>query len=121
MLNLIEVKGECEESKISFTGFISRGDSGSFRKDNQFQFIYLNKRPVDISEIMKYMNETYRSMFPFIIKNNQYPIFILNIIMDTVNVDINITPDKRKVIVEDMDKVISLIQVCVFSPLFVSF
>lgn len=60
------------------------------------------------------MNDTYRSIFPFLIKNNQYPIFILDINIETIHVDINITPDKRQVIIEDMDKMISLIQVSLF-------
>ncbi|KAJ0178403.1 hypothetical protein K1T71_006226 [Dendrolimus kikuchii] len=81
-----------EISPIEFTGYISSCEHGSGRSSTDRQFFYVNKRPCEPTKIIKLINEIYRQFNP-----NQYPFVFLNIDLDKTSVDVNVTPDKRKV------------------------
>ncbi|XP_063535537.1 mismatch repair endonuclease PMS2 [Cydia strobilella] len=76
---------------VEFTGFISSCAHGSGRSSTDRQFFYVNSRPCEPTKIMKVINETYRQYNP-----HQYPFLFLNITLDRTSVDVNVTPDKRK-------------------------
>ncbi|XP_061715334.1 mismatch repair endonuclease PMS2 [Cydia pomonella] len=76
---------------VEFTGFISSCAHGSGRSSTDRQFFYVNSRPCEPTKIMKVINETYRQYNP-----HQYPFVFLNITLDRTSVDVNVTPDKRK-------------------------
>ncbi|XP_063363286.1 mismatch repair endonuclease PMS2 [Cydia amplana] len=76
---------------VEFTGFISSCAHGSGRSSTDRQFFYVNSRPCEPTKIMKVINETYRQYNP-----HQYPFVFLNITIDRTSVDVNVTPDKRK-------------------------
>ncbi|CAG9837822.1 unnamed protein product [Diabrotica balteata] len=69
---------------------------GSGRSANDRQFYYINSRPCEPSKIMKLVNEVYKSY-----NSHQYPFVYLNISTKSVFVDVNITPDKRQVFLEN--------------------
>ncbi|XP_060802679.1 mismatch repair endonuclease PMS2 isoform X2 [Amyelois transitella] len=77
---------------VEFTGFISSCAHGSGRSSTDRQFYYVNSRPCEPTKVVKLINEVYRQYNP-----NQYPFVFLNIKMDRTTVDVNVTPDKRKV------------------------
>lgn len=77
---------------VEFTGFISSCAHGSGRSSCDRQFYYINSRPCEPMKIMKLINEVYRQLNP-----HQYPFVFLNVTMDGSLVDVNVTPDKRKV------------------------
>lgn len=76
---------------VEFTGFISSCAHGSGRSSTDRQFFYVNSRPCEPTKIIKIINETYKQYNP-----HQYPFVFLNINLDRTSVDINLTPDKRK-------------------------
>lgn len=77
---------------IEFTGFVSSCAHGSGRSSTDRQFYYVNSRPCEPTKVMKVINEIYRQYNP-----NQYPFVFLNINLDRTSVDVNVTPDKRKI------------------------
>lgn len=77
---------------VQFTGFISSCAHGSGRSSSDRQFYYVNSRPCEPTKIMKLINEIYRQYNP-----NQYPFVFLNVVMERTSVDVNVTPDKRKI------------------------
>lgn len=77
---------------IEFTGFISSCAHGSGRSSGDRQFYFVNSRPCEPSKVMKTINEIYRQYNP-----GQYPFVFLNINIERTSVDVNVTPDKRKV------------------------
>lgn len=81
-----------EITPIEFTGYISSCEHGSGRSSTDRQFFYVNKRPCEPTKIIKLINEIYRQFNP-----NQYPFVFINIDIDKTSVDVNVTPDKRKV------------------------
>lgn len=77
---------------IEFTGFISSCAHGSGRSSTDRQFYFINSRPCEPTKIIKIINEIYRQY-----NSNQYPFMFLNVNLERQAVDVNVTPDKRKV------------------------
>ncbi|CRG93280.1 DNA mismatch repair protein PMS1, putative [Plasmodium gallinaceum] len=87
--NLIEFNIDSDCWKIN--GFISDNNCG--RRDKDLQFYYMNSRPIHIlKNVNKIINTIYREF-----NSRLYPIIVINILSDTKNIDINVTPDKREV------------------------
>ncbi|CAH0694250.1 unnamed protein product [Spodoptera exigua] len=77
---------------IEFTGFISSCAHGSGRSSTDRQFYFVNSRPCEPTKVIKTINEIYRQF-----NSNQYPFVFLNVNLERTAVDVNVTPDKRKV------------------------
>ncbi|CAA9986375.1 DNA mismatch repair protein PMS1, putative [Plasmodium knowlesi strain H] len=87
--NLIDFNIDEEEWKLR--AYISDNNSG--RRDRDIQFYYINNRPIHVlKNVNKIINSIYREF-----NSRLYPIIICNILSDTKNFDINVTPDKREV------------------------
>ncbi|XP_054850801.1 mismatch repair endonuclease PMS2 [Eublepharis macularius] len=78
------------------TGFISRCDHGIGRSTTDRQFFFINQRPCDPMKVSKVVNEVYHMY-----NRHQYPFIVLNICADSGSVDINVTPDKRKILLQE--------------------
>lgn len=86
-----------EGGLIVCQGLISKTAFGFGRNqkaDNQF--IYINKRPIDYPKLQNLINEEYRKF-----NNLQYPFFVIDLKMPTTMLDLNVTPNKRTVLVHD--------------------
>ncbi|XBW38756.1 hypothetical protein QEN19_004342 [Hanseniaspora menglaensis] len=79
------------EGLISKTAF---GFGRNQKLDNQF--IYVNKRPIDYPKLQVLVNEEYRKF-----NNLQFPFFVINLKMPTTMLDLNVTPNKRTILVHD--------------------
>ena len=75
-------------------GFISKVGEGVGRNDNDRQFIFVNNRPVDLAKVTKVLNECWRRY-----EMKQKPAFVLNIIVPPGHLDVNLSPDKREVVI----------------------
>lgn len=85
-----------EQLPFKFECLISDAKHGSGRSSSDRQFFYINSRPCEPNKIMKLVNEIYKQF-----NSNQSPFVYLNIIIEKSMVDVNITPDKRKIFVEN--------------------
>lgn len=99
---------------VEFNGLISSCAHGSGRSSSDRQFYFVNSRPCEPPKVSKLINEVYRQYNP-----NQYPFVFLNINLDRNSVDINVTPDKRKVFLT-MEKVVLDVLKCSMTKLFES-
>lgn len=81
---------------FKFEGFISSCAHGSGRSSVDRQFYYINSRPVDNPKISKVVNEVYHQYDP-----HQYPFVVLNIKVSLGSVDVNVTPDKRQIMLDN--------------------
>ena len=92
----------------TLTGFISSCEHGKGRTTPDRQFFYINNRPCDMPKVSKVVNEIYHQF-----NRHQYPFVFLNIKSDTLqNVDINVTPDKRMIFVENEKLLFATIKSC---------
>lgn len=90
---------------FTFNGLISKCSHGSGRSTNDRQFYYINSRPCEPTKIMKLVNEVYKYF-----NGNQYPFVYLNIITEQALVDVNVTPDKRQIFMENEKLLLSTLK-----------
>eukprot|EP00112_Aurelia_sp_Birch-Aquarium-sp1_P009719 Seg2114.2 transcript_id=Seg2114.2/GoldUCD/mRNA.D3Y31 product="Mismatch repair endonuclease PMS2" protein_id=Seg2114.2/GoldUCD/D3Y31 len=81
---------------FNINGYISRVVSGCGRSSPDRQFYFINRRPCDIAKIARMVNEVYH-MF----NRHQYPFVFLDVSMNSELVDVNITPDKRQIFIQN--------------------
>lgn len=89
--------------QIIVEGYISKNSFGCGRNTKDRQYIYINKRPVEYPSLLKCCNEIYRSF-----NNVQYPFVLLDFVVNPQLIDINVTPDKRLIILHNEQYVIDV-------------
>lgn len=98
---------ETAENTFQIDGWISSCKHGSGRSSKDRQFFYINSRPCEPKKIMKVVNEKYHQY-----NMQQSPFVFLNVIMPTRNVDVNLTPDKRQVLVNNENILLDFLREC---------
>lgn len=83
-------------NRFQFDGYISSCSHGSGRSAKDRQFFFINGRPCDPKTVAKLVNDMYHRY-----NLHQNPFVVLNIILERRDVDVNITPDKRQVMVNN--------------------
>ena len=77
-------------------GMVSKAAPGCGRGAGDRQFFFVNGRPVDLPKAARLLNETYRQFAQT--TGAQYPCAVLDFRLPTDAYDVNVTPDKRKVL-----------------------
>ncbi|MEO0185214.1 MAG: hypothetical protein ABIL20_05400, partial [candidate division WOR-3 bacterium] len=90
---------ELSVGSISFKGFIS---PLGFGEKMNFNYIYINSRPVKYPRIVRIIAETYQ-------QPKEPPIFLLNITIPAHMLDVNIHPTKNEVKIKEERYVIDLL------------
>ncbi|KAI9562884.1 putative PMS1 [Daphnia sinensis] len=88
------LQNELHDWPFQFEGFVSSCAHGQGRSCADRQYYFMNGRPCDPSKIQKLVNEVYH-----LYNRNQYPSVVLNITTQSSELDINVTPDKRQLMV----------------------
>ncbi|XP_030631239.1 mismatch repair endonuclease PMS2 [Chanos chanos] len=96
---------ELPKDLFIITGFVSRGDHGVGRSATDRQFYFINKRPCDPSKVSKLVNEVYHMY-----NRHQYPFVALNITVASECVDVNVTPDKRQVFLQEEKLLLAILK-----------
>ena len=83
-------------------GFVSSPAVGSGRSSSDRQYFYVNGRPVDLPRVSKTLNEVYRAFNPA-----QFPAAVLDFRLPADAYDVNVTPDKRRVMLHAEDELLT--------------
>ncbi|GAM22137.1 hypothetical protein SAMD00019534_053120 [Acytostelium subglobosum LB1] len=87
--------------------FAGNGNLGSAtRNTNDRQFVYLNKRPIELQSLTKVVNGLYHTYQ----KKGAYPVLFINITTEPDTYDVNVTPDKRKVFIHQEAQLLNLVR-----------
>lgn len=86
---------------VRVVGHISRPAHGEGRQTPDRQMFYINARPCGLPQISKAFNEVYKSF-----NSSQSPFIFANIILDTHLYDVNVSPDKRTILLHDQSGMI---------------
>ncbi|XP_035910264.1 mismatch repair endonuclease PMS2 isoform X1 [Anopheles stephensi] len=89
-------------SRYTIEGYISSCAHGSGRSSKDRQFFFINSRPCEPKQISKLINDAYHRY-----NVHQQPFVFLNLMLDRSEVDVNLTPDKRQVLVNN-EKILML-------------
>lgn len=85
-----------ELNEIRVRGYVSRPVVGEGRGTRDRQMYYVNSRPCGIPQIAKAFNEVYKSY-----NLSQAPFVLADFQMDTNAYDVNVSPDKRTILLHD--------------------
>lgn len=83
-------------SRFKIEGWISNCGHGFGRSSKDRQFLFVNSRPCEPKQITKLINEIYHRY-----NISQYPFIFMNLVIERSDVDVNLTPDKRQVLVNN--------------------
>lgn len=81
---------------VKVEGHISRPVFGEGRSAPDRQMFYVNSRPCGLPQVSKAFNEVYKTF-----NISQSPFVFANLIMDTNSYDVNVSPDKRTILLHD--------------------
>ncbi|XP_029333142.1 mismatch repair endonuclease PMS2 isoform X2 [Mus caroli] len=87
------------------SGFISQCTHGAGRSATDRQFFFINQRPCDPAKVSKLVNEVYHMY-----NRHQYPFVVLNVSVDSECVDINVTPDKRQILLQEEKLLLAILK-----------
>jgi DNA mismatch repair protein PMS2 len=88
--------GDNPTNKILVRGHISRPVFGEGRQTPDRQMFFVNSRPCGLPQIGKAFNEVYKSF-----NVSQSPFIFADFQMDTNAYDVNVSPDKRQILLHD--------------------
>jgi DNA mismatch repair protein PMS2 len=96
---------EYEDREMRLRGYISKPIFGMGRNSKDRQLLFVNSRPCVLPQLSKAINELYK-MYNTV----QYPIVIADLQMDPRCYDVNVTPDKRTILLNSEETVIEKIK-----------
>lgn len=82
--------------EVRVEGHISKPVFGEGRQAPDRQMFFVNSRPCGLPQVSKAFNEVYKSF-----NVSQSPFIFANLIMDTNAYDVNVSPDKRNIMLHD--------------------
>ncbi|XP_068610389.1 mismatch repair endonuclease PMS2 [Brachionichthys hirsutus] len=107
--NILEEYGlkdtDLPKQLFSIAGFVSQGDHGVGRSATDRQFFFINNRPCDPLKVTKLVNEVYHMY-----NRHQYPFVALNVAVASECVDVNVTPDKRQIFLQEEKLLLSILK-----------
>ena len=92
---------------VNIIGLISKPTPSCGRTSQDRQFYYVNGRPCDMPKLQKAVNEVYKSF-----NATQFPLVIADVQLPTEGVDVNVSPDKRTVLLGSEGNLITALKVC---------
>ncbi|KAK3111862.1 ATP-binding mismatch repair protein [Teratosphaeriaceae sp. CCFEE 6253] len=81
---------------VEVQGHISRPVFGEGRQAPDRQMFFVNSRPCQLPQVSKSINEVYKSF-----NVSQSPFIFANLVMDTNAYDVNVSPDKRTIMLHE--------------------
>ncbi|KAL6860549.1 ATP-binding mismatch repair protein [Amphichorda felina] len=96
----------CTISKeVRLVGYISRPTQGDGRQTPDRQMFFINGRPCGLPQFAKTFNEVYKSY-----NSTQSPFIFADIQLDTHMYDVNVSPDKRTILLHDQNQLLNTIR-----------
>ncbi|GLI71001.1 hypothetical protein VaNZ11_016117 [Volvox africanus] len=100
---------EDPETGVRVVGWVSRAGCG-LRGDASRQFFFLNGRPVDLPKASRILNDAFKSLSSPAHAAACRPMAVLAVKLAAEEVDVNVTPDKRRVFMAAEDRLSALLQ-----------
>ena len=94
-------------TQVAVQGHISRPVFGEGRQTPDRQMFFVNGRPCGLPQIAKAINEVYKSF-----NVSQSPFIFADLRMDTNAYDVNVSPDKRTILLHNAASLIERLKVC---------
>ncbi|KAL8382547.1 hypothetical protein RB595_006363 [Gaeumannomyces hyphopodioides] len=92
---------DMETTTVHVRGHVSRPARGEGRQTPDRQMFYVNGRPCALPQFAKVFNEVYRAY-----NSTQSPFIFADIQLDTHLYDVNVSPDKRTILLHDQGRML---------------
>lgn len=86
---------------ISIIGHISKPGSGGGQAMKDKQMFYVNSRPCQLPQVKSVFNEVFKTFDP-----SNHPFVFANVLLDTHLYDVNVSPDKRTILLHDQTRML---------------
>ncbi|KAJ1816436.1 ATP-binding mismatch repair protein [Coemansia sp. RSA 2599] len=90
---------------LAIEGNISKPIPEAGRSGSDKQYFFVNGRPCDFPKAKKLVNELFRSHCP-----TKYPVFAIAIAINASTIDVNLTPDKRTILIRHEAEVLDALK-----------
>ncbi|KAJ4314627.1 ATP-binding mismatch repair protein [Fusarium piperis] len=97
----LDVKDSATSKEVRIVGHVSRPSHGDGRQTPDRQMFFVNGRPCGLPQFAKAFNEVYRSY-----NASQSPFILADIQLDTHMYDVNVSPDKRSILLHDQNELL---------------
>jgi DNA mismatch repair protein PMS2 len=97
----IDPKPKSTPKEVRIVGHVSRPSHGDGRQTPDRQMFFVNGRPCGLPQFAKAFNEVYKSY-----NNSQTPFILADIQLDTHMYDVNVSPDKRSILLHDQNQLL---------------
>lgn len=97
----LDVKDSANSKEVRIVGHVSRPSHGDGRQTPDRQMFFVNGRPCGLPQFAKAFNEVYRSY-----NTSQSPFILADIQLDTHMYDVNVSPDKRSILLHDQNELL---------------
>ncbi|KAF5659365.1 DNA mismatch repair PMS2 [Fusarium heterosporum] len=87
--------------EVRIVGHVSRPSHGDGRQTPDRQMFFVNGRPCGLPQFAKAFNEVYKSY-----NSSQTPFIVADIQLDTHLYDVNVSPDKRSILLHDQNQLL---------------
>ncbi|KAM5359404.1 hypothetical protein ACJZ2D_014494 [Fusarium nematophilum] len=101
----IDPKHTAASRDVRVVGHVSRPSHGDGRQTPDRQMFFVNGRPCGLPQFAKAFNEVYRSY-----NSSQNPFIMANIRLDTHMYDVNVSPDKRSILLHDQNDLLDTLR-----------
>ncbi|KXH56517.1 DNA mismatch repair protein MutL [Colletotrichum salicis] len=92
-------------TKVQVQGYVSRPAHGEGRQTPDRQMFFVNGRPCGLPQFAKVFNEVYRAY-----NSSQSPFILADIQLDTHLYDVNVSPDKRTIMLHDQNRMLETLK-----------
>ncbi|KAK0672735.1 mismatch repair endonuclease PMS2 [Cercophora samala] len=96
-----KARADGSSTEVRVLGHVSRPTPGEGRQTPDRQMFYVNGRPCGLPQFVKVFNEVYRSY-----NASQLPFIFADIQLDTHLYDVNVSPDKRTILLHDQGQML---------------
>ncbi|VBB84090.1 Putative DNA mismatch repair protein PMS1 [Podospora comata] len=96
-----KARADGSNTEVRVLGYVSRPTPGEGRQTPDRQMFYVNGRPCGLPQFVKVFNEVYRSY-----NASQLPFIFADIQLDTHLYDVNVSPDKRTILLHDQGQML---------------
>lgn len=98
-------KSASSSHHVRIVGHVSKPARGEGRQTPDRQMFFVNGRPCSLPQLAKVFNEVYRSY-----NNSQSPFIFADVQLDTMMYDVNVSPDKRSILLHDQDNLLDTLR-----------
>ncbi|XP_063286225.1 PMS1 protein homolog 1 [Pelobates fuscus] len=112
MSSMVPFQHQCENPEMYISGYLPKPEADrtlTSLSTSERSFLFINRRPVQYKEITK-MIRLFYNQSQNKDSSRSYPVFFMNIVLPASCLDVNVTPDKTQVMIQNKESVMLAVE-----------